>query len=143
MNDYSNKSVYIFSNSADFAFPAVDYTHQTFTSRFGCLGWLPALSYWDPDAAYASAYQRNKNEMDFFMHAMVEDIEQNKPDLIFVDMRNTNADRVKTYFGNIQIDYLRFFSQNPPFQTTWKNYHYIKTVDGQPLFKFMVYARDG
>jgi hypothetical protein len=142
MNNYANQSVYIFSNSADFAFPAIAYTHQKYTSRVGCLGWLPSLSYWDQNTAYKTAYEQQKNEMNFFIHMTTDDIDQNKPDLIFVDMRNTNSNHVKTYFGHTQIDYIRFFSQNTAFQTTWKNYHYLKTVDGQPLFKFAIYARN-
>jgi hypothetical protein len=142
LNTFSNKSVYVFSNSADFTFPALDYTHQKFASRFGCLGWVPSLSYWDPDAVYASAYQQNKSIANFFIPAMIEDIHHHQPDLILVDMRNTNTNHIKSYFGNVQIDYLRFFLQNPQFQTTWKNYHYLKTVDGQPLFKFMIYERN-
>jgi hypothetical protein len=141
MNEYPNKSVYFFSNIADFGFPALDYTRQTLASRFPSFGWLPALAYAGDQQTYAAAYHSQEANMNYYISAIVDDFNKLKPDVVFIDARNTNDDNKKTYFGNQQIDYLRFFSLNNDFDAAWQHYHYVKTVDGQPLFKFHIYER--
>ncbi len=141
LQEYQYKTVYFLSDNADFAFPGTEYTKSIFISRFGCLGFVPELLYSDNIEAYHHAYALKKNSMDFLVNAIADEINKNKPDIIFVDMRNTNAIKVKKYFGRAQLDYIRFFSENANFKIAWNNYHYVKTVDGQPLFRFLVYQR--
>ena len=142
MNQYPRKSVFFFSNVADFGFPALDYTRQTLASRFPAFAWVPALSFWDDQQIYAMTYTRQAASMNFYIAAVVDDFNKHKPDVVFIDARNTSADNRKTYFGSQQIDYLRFFSLNNGFNEVWQHYHYVKTVDGQPLFKFNIYERN-
>jgi hypothetical protein len=138
---YPQQRVLIFSNTSSFAFPALIYTRQGYASRFGELGWVPTLPYWAADTEYAKTYQAKQALLAFFMPALVHDITENNPDIILVDMRNTVLAQRKAYFGSQPIDYVRFFSQDAAFRAVWKKYHYVKTIDGQPLFKFRVYAR--
>jgi hypothetical protein len=139
---YPHQAQYFFSNIAEFSFPALDETQGIYASRFGCTGFLPALTYWDTDAVYQQTYAGNKAEMDFYIQAVVADFVRHQPKMIFIDARNTNKDRKKTYFGNSQLDYLRFLTLNDDFKKTWRQYRYVGTVDGQPLFKFRVYERE-
>jgi hypothetical protein len=141
LREYPKQSVFFFSNIADFGFPALDYTQQTLASRFAGLGWSPALAFNGDTQSYTQAYLKNIAVNAFFINAVVEDFNKYHPDVVLVDLRNTGADGVKRYFGNQQMDYIKFFSMNPAFKNTWQHYHYLKTVDGQPLFKFNIYVR--
>jgi hypothetical protein len=142
LREFPRQSIFFFSNIADFGFPALDYTQQTLASRFSGLGWVPGLPFGADQQSYSNAYQSQRSHNNFFLHAVVEDFEKYKPDVVLVDLRNTNADGVKRYFGNQQMDYIKFFSMDMAFKTTWQHYHFLKTVDGQPLFKFNIYVRN-
>lgn len=143
MSDYKGQSIAIFSNSAEFAFPTIDIEHQVFASRFGCLGWLPLkeLSAQHGYQHYPQVYQQHKAEMDYLVGAVAADLVRYKPQYIFIDVRKKSTNSRGQYFGNEQINYLKFFSLNSQFQSAWKPYHYIKSVDGQPLYKFEIYQR--
>ena len=142
LNAYPKQKIIFFSTLADFSFPALDYTHQTLASRFAGLGWVPSLSFSADNQHYADAYQKDRARNDFLLQAVVEDLRQRQPDVVFVDMRNTDIDGMKRYYGGRQINFIKFFSQNSEFKNIWQHYHYVKTVDGQPLFKFNIYLRN-
>jgi hypothetical protein len=139
---YPKQRIIFFSSIADFSFPALDYTNQTLASRFAGLGWVPALSFNGDAQSYEDAYQKSRSRNEFFIHALVDDLRQRQPDVVLVDMRNTDKDGMKRYFGSQQMDFIKFFSQNSEFKNIWQQYHYVKTVDGQPLFKFNIYLRN-
>ncbi len=141
LREYPNQSLFFFSNISDFGFPALDYTGQALASRFSALAFAPTLSYWDDTQTYAKAYLHSATANHSLLTAVVEDFYKYKPDVVLVDVRNTNPDGVKRYFGNQQMDYIKFFSMDIAFKNTWQHYHYLKTVDGQPLFKFNIYLR--
>jgi hypothetical protein len=142
LRELPGQSIFFFSNIADFGFPALDYTQQTLASRFSGLGWVPVLPFRSDQQSYRNAYQHQSLQNDFLLQAVVEDFTKYQPDVVLVDLRNTNEDGVKRYFGNQQMDYIKFFSMNTAFKNAWQHYHYLKTVDGQPLFKFNIYVRN-
>ncbi len=123
MKPYENKSIYFFSNAAEFAFPGTEYTHQTFTERFACIGLFS---------------ERNKN---FYINAINEDIQRYQPEFIFVDTRHKNEKTKLGYFGNDQINYVKIFSENNAFKKTWGSYRYLISIDGQPLYKFDIFKK--
>jgi hypothetical protein len=143
LNHYPQKSIYLLSNSEELSFPSLEDTHHTLQSRFACLlGWLPMLPETDDDAHYHKLYAENSALYHFFLTALVTDLNHSKPDFIFVDRRNTGEGlKKRRYLGYQQIDYLKFFAQEKIFQDFWKDYHYVKTADGQPFFRFDIYQR--
>lgn len=138
---FDNHSIYFFTNSGDYAFPINDYTRLNFPSRFGCLSWVPSLRMEDSQAVYQQAYAQQASAMAFFISAVAEDLSKYHPDYVFIDVRKSSSTPQLGYFGNDQLDYLRFFLLNPSFQHVWKNYRYLKTVDGQPVYKFRIYQK--
>lgn len=142
MRNFPNKSVYFFTDSDQFPFPAVNYTGQRLASRFSSLGGLPILKNFDDPQEYINSYKQYQNRLDIFINAIVEDFEQKKPDVIFVDARRPDLINNLHYFGNNQLDYVQLFSLNANFKNAWLHYHYLKTIDGQPLYKFKIFVRD-
>lgn len=142
MKTFANKSVYFFTDSDQFPFPALNYTGQKLASRFAALGGLPNLNNLDDPQEYIDSYHKDQNRLDLFINAIAEDLEQKKPEVIFVDSRRPNTINNLHYFGNNQIDYVQLFSLNMNFKEAWLRYHYLKTIDGQPLYKFKIFVRD-
>jgi hypothetical protein len=141
MQPYQNKSVVYFSNMDEAIFPQIQYSQQNLATRFGVMIWVPALKYHDMQQRYQQEYAKQAQNMDFFMNALAEDLRDRHPDVVFVDIRNTDDNKSKRYYGSQQIDYVRFFKLNKTFATAWQPFHYVKTIEGQPLFKFAVYER--
>ncbi len=126
--------VYFFSDSGEFAFPALDYANKTNVSRFGCFAWMPLFKNVNDITEYPVQYAKINNE--FYVNAVVEDIKRFHPQYIFVDTRT------KGYIGLLQPDYLRFFSLNAIFNDAFKSYKFIVHIENKPLFRFDVYQRN-
>jgi hypothetical protein len=133
--------IYHYAYSFKAIFPQIQYSQQNLATRFGVMIWVPALKYHDMQQRYQQEYAKQAQNMDFFMNALAEDLRDRHPDVVFVDIRNTDDNKSKRYYGSQQIDYVRFFKLNKTFATAWQPYHYVKTIEGQPLFKFAVYER--
>ncbi len=142
----AKQSVIFFTNNGAFAFPTLDYSHQPLAGRFSAMSWaLQDLRIGDSDAAYEHAYQQQKSSLDYFIGLVVDDLVERKPDLVFIDRRQSRMSQSHGklgYFGDEQTDYLKFFARYPRFNQIWKSYHYVKTVDGQPVFKFDIYEKN-
>jgi len=52
--------------------------------------------------------------------AMSEDLDKQKPDLVFVD-----ANKFKDHFGNVQYDYIEDFSHHDSFRQLWAAYEKV------------------
>jgi hypothetical protein len=134
MRPYSNQSVNILSSSCEFAFPTVDYLQQRFTSRFGCY-------MWDPVRHHLKNESLNKKYASFHLQSMISDISKYKPKYIFIDVRKSNPEKKQFYFNTNQFDYIKFLSSDSKFLEQWKQYKYLKTINGPPLYKFQIYER--
>jgi hypothetical protein len=67
----------------------------------------------------------------FNRQAVGEDFARYKPDLVIVDMAETQL-----YFGGLPYDYIKDLSENPQFEAQWKHYQRVETVAS-----FAVYRR--
>jgi len=134
-------SMMFLTDSTEFAFPAIDYTHHSLASRFSGIIGLPDLRYTDDNNTYQRIYLSRKNSVDFLINKIANDMAIRQPHYILVDVRERNKTTKLGYFGSNQIDYVRLFTLNQSFNTEWHNYHYLKTIDGQPLYKFRIYER--
>lgn len=140
----ANQSLYVISNMANYNAPLMDYIEVRSVERFDCL-WMAAdlakrLKTVTPDILHN--YIRNNTDKRFFLNMVADDIYKNKPDLIFVDIRNQNMalDGHAVYF-----DFLKYFVDNREFSNEWKNYHYLTTIAGGSAYsynyKLQVYKR--
>jgi hypothetical protein len=138
---YAGHSIYYFSTTADLAFPAVFYHHQQYASRFWNMLWIfPNLGPEDVKP-FDIFYKKHQPQLTFYIHMIVEDFQQNKPDLVFVDTRNKRQDGL-AYYGDKQVDYINIFKYDPTFNTLWHHYKYIRTDDYPPLYRFDIYQKE-
>lgn len=121
-----NKPVYFFGTTTVIEFPAVDYAGSIPASRFTLFSWVRVL------------LKNQKSDVkDFFINTIATEINENKPKLIFVDVQKN-----KPYLGNVNFDYLQYFSTNQKFQQAWLHYRYLTTLEGSNVYKFRVYQRE-
>jgi hypothetical protein len=119
-----HKSVYFLTVNPSEIFPAVDYTNVTYGSRFQHLLWIPGA------VKEAKLYGNHKLPLykldaeNTFLTMLNEDLSATKPDLIFVDVKD-----YQPLNWLINFDYLAYLLQNQTFQSLWKNYHYVTTIE--------------
>jgi len=135
MKKYAGRKVMYLSNASEMAFPNMDYSGQIYSSRFWSLSWLPAMQFPYAAERYPAYLKEHQKQLQFYMQALVSDLEKNQPDFIFVDVRT------KGYFYTLPPYYLRLFTLDKEFRDLWKNYHYRETLDQRPLYKLDVYQR--
>lgn len=66
----------------------------------------------------------------------IQDINQYKPDLIFVDVSYP-----KSYLGKRHFEYLNDFLENDNFKNAWKPYRYFATLEEVGFYKYHIYKR--
>jgi len=124
-NNADNKSVYFFTASPSDVFPKVADANAIYASRLLHLFWIPGLVKMNyPNQIPAT----KKNNEQFFINMVLEDLRVRKPEFIFVDERY-----FKPFFSYIPFDYLTYFSKQPEFNQIWKHYHYVTTMEGKEI----------
>ncbi|EKD55437.1 MAG: putative membrane spanning protein [uncultured bacterium] len=122
-----NKPILFFATSTIYAFPAVEYANATYAGRFAFQGWLVnALHDKSPTIPYK----------DFFINMIADDINNQKPLLIFIDIAEKKGN-----LDNIKLDYLNYFGSNQKFKRAFKAYHYFTTIEEPNVYRFAVYKR--
>lgn len=134
-NHASNQAVYFFTTNISDAFPVIPNSQSISGSRFSFFWSLPGLvkqSFLPMDFKHHAQLLKDKN---FLIDMIVDDIENNKPKLVFIDSLNhknsmLNIDNVqdKLVINYISFNYLDYFSNNKRFSDTWKNFHYLNTI---------------
>lgn len=131
-----NRPVYFFSTKSAYMVSVIEQAGAIHSSRLQFLAWMQR--YFRLDLPQNKSPQQIRDE-NFFINMLTEDLTRNKPDIIFVDnlsyMTRTNS--------SMSLDYLAILSKNSAFQTAWKHYHYVKTVEGtkDSYYKFSLYKR--
>lgn len=138
------QSIYVFSVMANYSAPLTDYMNANSVERFDCL-WMVGdlaqqLKIGSPDLLHQ--YIKNNKDERFFLNMVAEDIQDKKPDLIFVDARNKNI----TLNGHdAYFDLLSYFLDNPKLRHEWQHYYYLTTIAaGSPYsynYRLQVYKR--
>jgi len=108
------------------AFPMVNIYQARWPSRYPSLWLLPALTrlkHGDDmipkiDSEYALEMQS------YFVDAIIEDLSNSPPDLVFIDISKN-----KNFFNKIPFDYLDFFIQYPDFVDFWSDYEYQTEIN--------------
>ena len=94
-----------------------EYSNATgahWDTRFHSIFMLPKFFISDADFR-----QKNQWILDYVSNAYAEDLERNRPEIVFVD----NADEF--YSVHQYVDLIAFLSQLPRFKEAWKNYAYV------------------
>ncbi len=149
------QSLYFLSNQIVTAYPVVDYTHDfRVVSRFSFLMGLQGMvkQYDMPFDRLRSPYQTK--DKDFLIDMIADDIEQKKPDLIFVDVGENSKQFAELFYikndtwqiKSLPFNYLDAFAHNAHFRAAWAHYRYMTTVQqddfSQPYtYRFEVYQR--
>lgn len=132
INQYpNNKYVYFLSDLITPLYPILDYTHAESASRFSSL-WMILNIYPSSTRSIDSALIPGKN---FFIHAVVTDLTTKDPGLIFVEQTSVDWPRF-----NINVDFIKFFSQDPRFLKFWQRYKYLETIGNYKVFLLNNYS---
>ena len=127
------KPIYVFSSSLTPAFPLVNYTQTSWSSRFNCLWFLPNFYTGVTSTAQKFPYH-GIDEMDMlersFLEKLISDIIKASPAVVIVDC----TARLQG-FGKTNFQYLEYFSQEPRFASFWKDYVFLTSVDTYMVFK--------
>ncbi|MHB1947950.1 MAG: hypothetical protein ACYCQI_07545 [Gammaproteobacteria bacterium] len=134
-NHANHQPVYFFSTKLSHEFPTADYAEVVLASRYPALVWLPGMLKKSTSESEKNNLQRIKDR-DFFIDRIADEINVNKPSLVFVDVQKNKA-----YIENISIEYINYFSQSQKFKNVWKRYKYLTTIESPFLYKFQVYQR--
>lgn len=128
-------SIYVFSDRPAFTFFVVDYANVHYASRFPFFWMIPGLIRQDNN----TQHQSDKN---LLMDMIIDDLNHNKPDLIFVDVSHYKFKWRLTHY-----QYIADFSQKETFRAAFNHYQYLTTLDfgnnldEAPLYQFAVYER--
>lgn len=126
------KSVYFFSTTVNLEYPFIDYADAKPSSRTADLKWIAAFDT-QPEKL---SHEQTQNKL-FLTQMVIQDINHNKPTYIFVD-----RSKYKPYLKTIDFDFLKFFTSNTQFNTTWNAYHYVTTIEQKPYYTLQVYKRN-
>jgi hypothetical protein len=129
----AGRAIYVFSTKVSAAFPLVTYTGVAWSSRFPTLWLLPGLERRRRSlTADTPAEQRALlDEIErFLIDAVVADFDARPPALVIVDVR-----REKHYFGDLELDYIDYFTADPRFAAIWSHYAPIERLGNYQVFK--------
>lgn len=120
-----NKPVYFFSAYTAYMVSVLEHAGSHPASQITFFSWLRNGN-------------KNKEINDFLVERLAEDLNVNKPELIFVD---TDCVQLSATHACIQIQYLNFFKKNKHFRFAWKSYSFLKTVQKKDFYRFDIYKR--
>lgn len=127
------KPIYIFSSNVWTGFPLVNYTEVQWVSRFPTLWLIPGLIQARAGLPAKGQEERRAILEDierFSTDAVLTDITKQSPALIIVDIREH-----KSYFGDLEFDYIDYFSTNVKFATLWSKYQHLVDVQGFAVYR--------
>ncbi len=122
----TQKPVYFITSSvSNMAFPTVVNTHSIYASRFLHLFWINSIIK-NNNAAHPEwlLYKTAKKDEITLNDMVADDIMNNKVQFIFIDVR-----KHKPHFITKHFEYLPYLLQNKRFQTAFKSYQYLTTIE--------------
>jgi hypothetical protein len=122
-------SIAIFTSNVWPGFPMVNYSGVGWSSRFPTLWLLPGAQQRRHASGGADTALLDEIEQ-FTRDAVVADLTRQPPDLVIVDNRAK-----KSYFGDLDFDYLEFFLEDPRFARIWAGYAWITDEGDYRLYR--------
>lgn len=138
----NNKKVMVFSTIGNEFFSEIYYGHAQPASRFMHFFWIPAIV---KNKSLKVPFLQQQQDQEILTNDLAEDLEVNKPTLVFVDVR-----KYKPYLTAVAFEYLPYFLKNKNFSHQWLHYRYLTTLERKPtniningyvLYKYAVYIR--
>lgn len=133
-SEAKHQPVYFFAPTTIYTFPSIDYAEVELGSRFPFL-WMVAGLVNQPTFKGEKGAKQQQDKITL-VNMIAEDLNQNKPKLVLVDIRDKKPYLLKPHF-----DYLAYFSDNPNFRQAWKNYQYLTRLKEPALYELAVYKR--
>lgn len=137
MNQHTkNKTVYFLTTRTDLEFSQIDYTTSINLTRFN-LVWVPAYVRSLHEKNRGATFDKLNNINNIFVKMIVNDLNNKKPDFIFVD----NSQHQLFLYG-MHVNYIALFSLSSGFLNAWKQYHYFATINSEPNYTIDIYERN-
>lgn len=135
-----HQPVYFLASSIFYIIPSIDYANAIPATRFITFWMIGGLIKEEQQTIDSKQQHKILKDKNFLIEMIAEDLEKNKPHLIFVD---TNT--YKYTLGYIHFEYVDDFMQNQRFRKAWQAYQYLTTLEQhlflQPSYKFAIYQR--
>jgi hypothetical protein len=129
----TGSTIYAFTSRVSLAFPLVTETGIGWSSRFPTLWLLPGLERRlrsaDPESSASDIALLAEIEQ-YVRDAVLADLTATSPELVLVDTR-----RHKTYFAEIDFNYIDYFSEDSRFAALWTNYDEIQRYDDVAVYR--------
>jgi hypothetical protein len=126
---HASDSIYLFSANISPGFPMALYADVRWASRFPSLWLIPGIE--RRRAASPDSDMKLLAEIDrFTTDAVVADLSQQRPEIVFVDVRPW-----KPWQAALEFDFIARFSADPRFAALWARYERIAEVDGFEVYR--------
>ncbi len=125
----STRSILVLSSNVSAGFPMVNYADVGWSSRFPTLWLLPGALLQRHATDGTDDMLLDEIER-YTRNAVLADFTSHPPDLVIVDNREK-----KSYFGDLSVDYIDYFTEDPRFASVWANYEWIADEGDYRLYR--------
>lgn len=133
-----NKPVYFFSAITAYMVSVFEQAGVENNSRLQFLSWMRCYFNEDGLKTDKQPCLLKASDESFFIDMLAEDLNKNKPVIIFVDSKEYHSNQ-----GLQALNYVQILMKNPQFRSAWLPYHYLTTLQNPAQdFKFDVYSRN-
>jgi putative flippase GtrA len=121
-----------FTSNVAVTYPLANLTETEPTTRYSTLWLIPgAVSKLTSGEDLSDDHREALQQvLDRARQTTAEDFVKGRPDVVFVDVRET-----KPYFGGAPFDYVDFFRQDPGFRAAWQHYTLAGTEAGFEVWR--------
>jgi hypothetical protein len=127
---HAARSIHFFSANVSPGFPLTVYAEVQWASRFPSLWLMPGIERRRRAASPDADMDRLAEIERFATEAVIADLSQGRPDLVFVDVRPW-----KPWQGAIDFDFIGRFSADPRFAALWARYELVGEEAGFEIYR--------
>lgn len=131
-NHAEGKTIYVFSTTTAPGTTLADYGHVTLGSRFPSFWMLPGIIKRSKEKLNKKDQRKLKKARRLLFNSVVQDFKKYQPNYVFVSIAKYKGD-----FGDIQFNYIPYFSKDKRFEKIWKKYHRVNQIG-----YFSIYYRE-
>jgi hypothetical protein len=127
---HAPQSIHVFSANVSSGFPMTVYADVRWASRFPALWLTPGIELRRRAGAADADRDRWVEIERFATEAVIADLSQGRPELVFVDVRPW-----KPWQSAIDLDFIGRFSVDPRFAALWARYEPIGETQGFEIYR--------